>query len=204
MDTAIIGFHSTIFILYLAYYFKFSEKGQHLFDESYELISDTKSSITGEIAEELTKLLKPIPDVLFIPQGTDKLEYKEGIPNPAKSERFKNWLDTYLEKHNSFFVKYYKTVRLYKKWKSFKSLLKILALVFSFIEVILVILTIRLSFFDFEKVEQTMKISAENKEYIFNTLIFSCALFFVALLLVMYVERIYSKLRNIKDKDVEF
>ena len=204
MDTIIIGFHSTIFILYLAYYFKFSERGQYLFDKFYKLIYGIKSSITGDIAKEFTELLKPIPDVFLVSQDTNKFEYREGIPNPAKSEKFKNWLDNYLEKNDSFFIKYYKTVHLYNKWKFCKSILKFLALIFSSIELILFILTIRISFFESERFKKNITISEENKEFIFNTLIFSCAMFFIALLFVMYVETIYLKLRNIKDADVKF
>ena len=208
MGESLVNFHLGIIFLYLTYYFKFSERSKIFFDEIYDYTSQIKSSITGEIANRFTKELKPIPDI-YITNSSNSVNYKEGIPNPAKGEKFKNWLDDYLADQTTFFVHYYQVIELYKSWKWTWSTLKYSALVLTIIELLLFMITFYWSNICPEPLskmeEYPLFCSSSGNDYlIFNSTLFSglCLMFNISLLI--RTEIIYAKLRGIKDKDAGF
>lgn len=206
MDQTTINFHIGLFFACLTYYFRFSEKRKNFFDEVYDYTSQVKSSITGEIADRFTKDLKPIPDI-YITNPDGDVSYREGTPNPAKGEKFKNWLDDYLEDKTTFFIRYYQVKKLYKSWRWIWFALKYLALVLSIVELLLFVASIYWSRFCPKPSPTTRDYpflcsTTGNDHLLFYSLLFSGICFMSGILLFVYVEGICIKLQRIKDKNV--
>ena len=192
-----IGIHGLLLGAYLAYYFKFSERKKDFFETTYNSILKTKNLITKEIAEQFTKILKPMPNI-FLDRGTEGQEgvhYIEGVSNPAKTEKFKNWLDDYLKEKDTFIIRYGEIKSMYLSWKRWSKLLKNLSAAFSVIELILI-------FILFQNNKALLKIDILLTD-LDITLALSVLLFITGLSLVVYTDNIEDKLRKIKEKNAK-
>ena len=210
MEGFAITFHSSIIFSCLVYYFRLSKTGEVLIDQVCNQIVKTKSSITGEISEHFTKLLTPVPNVYIVNSDNGDVKYNEGTPNPAKTENFRNWLDDYLARHNTFFISYYQIRQLYKKWVFLWSLLKYFVLSLALIEIPLVLFTIYWSNICPKEMKQNSNLPmfcggvGENESYTFLSIALSSVLIFIGLIILLFTEIISSKLIKIKDRDARF
>ncbi len=184
--------HGFLLTAYLIYFFKFSERKKDFFEYIYSSILNIKNSITGEIAEELTKLLKPIPNVYV--EKDEGLKYIEGMENPAESEAFKNWLDDYLEKKNTFFKQYSEIKTAYWKWKIYSRLLKYLSLILAGLEFIILCLMAL-----YEK-----NVNNLDRYILCYPLIFSAVFFMIGICSMVYILYLENKLRDMEEKNVGF
>lgn len=192
-------FHLGIVAACLTYYFKLSEIKLDFFEECYKAFREIKSQMTGEISKEIDSLATPLPSVII--STTDgPLEYREGIANPTRSEKFKNWLDSYLDKNLSAIMTYHKFTLLYKKWTRRWSFLKKFSIYFSIYEFVLAAFSFYLVY------------SIKNNEFQFKlfsndiSFIVLCCFSFVSIMLVVlslfllaYTESLKSQL--IKSRD---
>lgn len=185
--------------MYLSYYFRFSGLNEDFFDKTYESIIEIKSSITGEIAEKFTKLLTPVPNVFMVNADEKTVSYNEGLPNPAKSEKFKNWLDDYLKDKESFFIKYYQTRTVYRRWRCCRSFSRYYALILSIFEVLLLAGAGLLPQYCKEGQSSVIPLLCMLlKSHAF--VCFSIISLTIGICMIIYLHSIYSKLRKIKDK----
>ncbi len=191
-------FHLATAAACLAYYFKFSEIKLDFFEECYKAFRVIKSQMTGEIAKELENLSTPIPD-LYVNATDNQLEYRAGNATPWKSEKFKNWLDSYLGKELNLIVTYHKFTILYKKWQRCWSFLKHFSIFFAIFEFALMATSFYLNSTKSGSVQNTLFSVETSSKILFATSCLSVLLIISALFLLAYTERL--KTRLIKSRD---
>ena len=112
----LIAFHGATITLSFAYFFRFRKVDTNFFKKSHDFIIDVKNRTTGELAQEISGTMESGIRIIAISEGSE-VTYSEEEVNPLKGEKFKNWLDNYLEKERSFFVLYHSFKEIYAKWK---------------------------------------------------------------------------------------
>lgn len=127
-------FHLGIVGACLTYFFKLSEVKLDFFEECYRALREIKIQMTGEISKEIESLATPIPSVFVTNEQSKQVEYYEGVSNPIKGEKFKNWLDTYLNSNLNSILAYKNFLELYRRWTTCWSMLKKLSIYFAIYE----------------------------------------------------------------------
>ena len=136
------SFHTFILTASLMYYFKFSKDDETYYTENYRFISDMKSRITGELAQSITTLTNSNNRIIVKPKKDDGLEIELATDNmnPIKSEKFKNWLDDYLDKKTSFFFLCSDFKRLYLSWKKWSKFSRLYSMILAILQIISIVL----------------------------------------------------------------
>ncbi len=203
----ILILHGAVVASCLTYFFKFSEKDNTFFEDNYSRLADIKSRITGEIAEEISKLGTPVPGVIIATNGSQHVDYVEGNSNPLKGEKFKNWLDGYLSREFTFLDHYSEFKKIYYRWSVVWKTMKIYSIGLAVLEV----LNLSLCYYWLNK---CLKVNEKGQpvdvvDYKFctgdtnDTILISggIAVFLVilGLLLLFYADNLQNRLVNYKD-----
>lgn len=205
MDNILI-LHGAIVASSLTYFFKFSEKDNSFFESNYEQLKDIKRRITGEIAEEISRLGTPIPSVLIATNGTQSVDYIEGVANPLKGEKFKNWLDGYLSREFTFLDHYSEFKKIYNRWNSTWKVLKLYSMIIACVEAI----NLAICFFWMNKcVEVTDQASVveltgflctgQTKDSLMVSGGIALLLVLIGFFFIIYMDKLQNKLVNYKD-----
>ena len=209
MFGSLITLHSALVACSLMYYFKFSNKNNKFFEDTYNFIKDIKNRITKEIAEEISLLAISKPKFIILKEPKNKeshleYEYHEENVNPLKGEKFKNWLEDYLKKEKSFFVLYYEFRKKHLAWRKWSKFLKYYSIFVSIIQLLFLLAPLWHSFCPLiikNMNQETNFICIQNNSSILLYLLVPSVIFIICgLIMIHYKDSLKNKIIDERDK----
>lgn len=119
MMAALITFHGAVAVLCLTYFIRFSKESESYNESIYNFFRDAKDSFTRELVEEISTLLKTdIPSKIVL----SDTNYSESALTSPKGEKFREFLNNYLQKETGYIVRLYEIRKAYslcRKWSMY-------------------------------------------------------------------------------------